>query len=189
MNKLSLLAALTLCSCSAMQGGAPVQDGSAARNRLTVYFGQRSLDDGDYEPVDEQAAFGLEFARGGQESIGWEFGLMGSRDEDEILGVDVEATTGELYGGVRKEFGNSTVRPYVGGGVSFINSEVEVSGIGSADDTSVAGYLHAGVAFQLNDIIVLGLDLRGLFGSDLELAGFDTDADYTQFALFLGFNL
>ena len=32
-----------------------------------------------------------------------------------------------------------------------------------------------------------GLDLRFLFGSDLELGNVDTDADYGQLAFFLGF--
>lgn len=165
------------------------QEGAAApSNQLSIYLGQRALDEDDYEPVEDQAMFALEFAHEPEGStLGWELGLAGSADESEILGTDVEGATGELYGGVRKTFGSGAIRPVLGGGLSFIRSAVEVSGVGDDDDASLAGYVHGGVQFQLSTTFSLGLDARVLFGSDLEIAGVETDADYGQLALVLGF--
>jgi hypothetical protein len=178
---------LILASCSAV---APAEQvGSSARdNRISLYLGQRNLDEDDYSPVDEQPTFGVEFAHESAGSpVGFEVGIMGSKDDGSDSGFDLEASTRELYAGVKKTFGSDVVRPYVGGGLSFINSKVEVSGVGDDDDSSLAAYLHGGVGFQVSDAIVLGVDLRFLFGSDITLAGFDTDADYAQLAVFFGF--
>jgi len=79
---MSILALLAVSGCSAVPGPARPHDGGFPQNRIGLYLGQRALDEDDYEPVDEQAAFGLEFSSGGQESVGWEFGLFGSYDED-----------------------------------------------------------------------------------------------------------
>lgn len=156
-------------------------------SRVTVYLGQRSLDEGDWAPVEDQATFGVEFAREPAGStIGWEIGLLGSADETTVAGFDVEATTGELYGGVRKTFGSGVARPYVGGGLSFINAEVDVSGLGSFDDSSPAAYAHAGISFDVTPSFFLGLDLRLLLGSDMTIGGISGDADYTQLAVHLG---
>ena len=190
--KLALcLASLSLASCAALPSGSPVQDPSAAReNRISLYLGQRNLDEDDWAPVDEQATFGLEFSQERLGSaIGWEVGLMGSADDDDVAGLDVEVTTGELYGGVRKTFGDGVVHPYVGGGLALINLKADVSGVGDDDDGSAAGYAHGGVAFAVSESFFLGLDLRLLFGSDVTIAGFDSDADYGQLALLLGWSL
>lgn len=49
-------------------------------NRIAIYLGQRSLDENDYEPVEDQATFGLEFSQEHRNSVvGWEIGLMGTR--------------------------------------------------------------------------------------------------------------
>lgn len=113
---------------------------------------------------------------------------MGSADDDTISGVDVEAATGELYGGVRKSFGEGTVRPYVGRGLSIIRAAIDVEGGDEEDDVAPALYLHGGVAFAITPTFGLGLDLRGLFGSDIELNGVEGDADHGQLAIFLGFS-
>jgi opacity protein-like surface antigen len=184
---------LLLASCAAAPAavrpataeGAPSE---SKPNRIALYLGQRSFDEDDYAPVEDQFTFGLEFAQEYRDSpVGWEIGLMGSADESSVGGFDVEGSTGEIYGGVRKSFGSERIRPYVGAGVSFINSDFEVVGVGSDDDSSVGAYAHGGVAFEITPSFLLGLDLRGLFGTDIEIAGFQTDADYLQFAIFAGF--
>lgn len=188
--KLALcLAFLGLTSCAAVHSGVPAQDSPAARdNRISLYLGQRSLDEDDWSPVEDQPTFGIEFSQERAGSVvGWEVGLMGSTDDDTLGGFDVEGSTSELYGGVRKSFLEGALHPYVGGGLSFINGEVKVSGVGSDDDSSVAGYAHGGIDWAVSELIHLGLDLRLLFGSDLDIAGSSGDADYGQLALFIGF--
>lgn len=166
--------------------------------RISLLLGQRSLDEDDWAPVEDQATFAVEYSLENPGApVGWEVGLAASKEDGDVrilnTNVDVEGTTSELYGGVRKSFGEpgATVRPYVGGGLSFINAELEVSVPGdseSADDSSIAAYAHGGLAFDVSESFFLGVDLRLLFGSDLSIEGFDTDADYTQFAFVLGFS-
>lgn len=190
MKSVSLLTLLLLTACAAV----PNQAGPDAHypetrldNRVTVYLGQRNLDEDDYRPVDEQGTFGIEFAHESTDSaVGWEFGLMGSAAEETAGGFDIEGRTGELYGGVRKTLLDGSVHPYIGGGVAYITSEVEVIGVGEDDDSSVAGYAHIGVTADITPAFFLGLDLRVLFGSDLTISGLDTDADYGQLAVMLG---
>jgi opacity protein-like surface antigen len=110
---------------------------------------------------------------------------MGSSDEGKFAGFNVRGRTGEVYAGVRKAFGNDTVRPYLGGGLSIIRGEVDAAGSDDSD-TSAAAYLHAGVEFLISPTFFLGLDIRGLFGSSIDMGGVNGDADYTQGAFTFG---
>ncbi|MSR62603.1 MAG: hypothetical protein EXS08_09190 [Planctomycetes bacterium] len=101
----------------------------------------------------------------------------------------MSGATAEFYGGVRKSFGSGSVRPLFGAGLSAIAAAVDVSGVGDDDDSSLAGYVHGGVGIDLGESLTAGIDVRLLFGSDLEIAGVSTDADYGQVALFFGINL
>jgi hypothetical protein len=190
----TLLLGSSLAACAAVpSSGIPDQQGSAAEanprsNRVSIYLGQRSLDEDDYQPVEDQGTIGVEFSQELPDSvIGWEVGLTGSGDGDEILGIDIAAATAELYGGVRKSFGSDSVRPYIGAGLSVISVAVDTDVSAEEDDGSLGLYAHGGVNFQISPLFSLGVDLRGLFGSDIHLSGVDTDADYVQFALVAGF--
>jgi opacity protein-like surface antigen len=177
---------LALASCAASPSPAPER--VAKDNRISIYLGQRNLDEDDWDPVDQQAVFGVEYAREkAGDAIGFEVGLMGSTDDDTVAGVDIEGTVSELYAGVRKTFGEDVVRPYVGAGLSYVSAKVDIEGFGDDDDQSGAIYLHGGVDFDITESFFLGLDLRFLFGSDIELLGESGDADYGQLALALGF--
>jgi opacity protein-like surface antigen len=182
------LAALGLASsaaCAAVQ--AVPQPTPTTEGQITAYLGQRSLDDDDWHPVDDQLTVGVEYAQERMSNpIGWEVGLMASKDEGHVAGSDVEGHTAEVYGGIHKTFGSDTLRPYVGAGLAVIRASVEGPGPDD-DDASAAAYAHGGISFALSDEMRLGLDLRFLLGSDIELNGFDTDADYVQLAVGLAF--
>lgn len=183
---MKLIAATSLAFLGSCMAVAPQGAGSpppaAPEKQFSLYLGQRSLDSTDWSPVEDQATFGIEFSQESTGSaIGWEVGLAGSSDDS----GSITGSTGELYGGVRKSFGSDTVRPYVGGGLSFINATAEV-GSASEDDSSLAGYVHGGLQFLVSQTFAIGLDIRLLFGSSLTIAGFDTDADYGQAALTVG---
>ncbi|MFN0009116.1 MAG: outer membrane beta-barrel protein [Planctomycetota bacterium] len=189
--KLPLCLALSsLAACAAVQSSSPTPvpvSGAERENRLGIYLGQRQLDEDEWSPLDEQPMFGLEYSRETQgDTVGFEVGIMGSADEDTVAGSDVEVSTGEFYGGIRKTFGEEVFRPYVGAGLSLVNLEVDTSGLGDDDDASAAFYAHGGLAILASEALLIGLDLRFLIGSDIEIAGVDTDADYVQLALFLG---
>jgi len=150
------------------------------------------LDTGDWEPVEDQPTFGLEYSNENPaQSIGWEIGFMASEEDDNIGAFDVEGSTSELYGGIRKSFETEgAVRPYLGGGLALITAEGEVALGGlsaSEDDSSPALYLHGGIAFDVSDAFFIGVDLRILTGSDITFGEYDGDADYTQLAIVLGF--
>jgi len=156
-------------------------------NRVSVYLGGRSLDEDDYDPVDRQGVLGIEFARETPGSgIGWEVGVFASAKEDDVAGIDVEGSTREIYAGLRKSFGDQIIRPVIGVGAALINSKIDGNGQDD-DDSSLAAYAHVGIGADVSPSVTLGLDLRFLFGSDLELGGVDTDADYGQLAFFVGF--
>lgn len=186
-----LLLPLVLESCAATSQGpaasGPVPTSSAPERKIALYLGGRKLDKDQWDPTEEQGVFGVEFSEEPRsERIGFELGLMASRDEATLFGTGVTGSASELYGGIRKTFGQETVHPYLGAGLAFIQGKIEVDGAGSDDDNSLAGYAHAGVDVDLGNSFVLGLDVRALFGSDITLAGVDGDVDYTQVALRLG---
>jgi len=185
-----------LAACASTGPGQEPYAASGAVQRAALYVGQRSLDEGDWEPVEDQATLGLEYSREDPAApVGWELGLFASQDDadERFAGIDfeVDGRTTELYGGVRKTFGSeSRVRPYVGGGLSLIDARIEVKALGDTedgDDDSIAGYLHGGLLFDLTESGYAGVDLRILVGSDIEIDGVEGDADYEQLALVVGF--
>src|SRR5688572_22965646 len=152
-------------------------------NALDLLVGKRSLDEDFWTPVDEQVAFGLQYA--GQTSgsvIGFETGLFYSQ-EDDVETVDVppvgpvevelDASLVEFYVGLHKSFGTteSLLRPYLGAGLTtiLVSAEGEVEGMGSVedDDATLGFYLHGGLPFQVTESFRIGLDARLVTGTDV----------------------
>jgi hypothetical protein len=158
-------------------------------HRLSLFVAQRSLDEQDYQPVERQPTLGIEYANESREDrFGWEVALFASRDEDDSAGVEYTGSTREASFGIRKSFGTRKARPYVGGGLAYVDAKVDPSGAASDSDGSFAGYFHFGFDVPVTPSFLLGLDIRVLHGSELEIAGLDTDADYAQVALKIGFS-
>lgn len=191
MKLLRPLVLALLCSCAANpapQAGSERDPALPFRDQqISVYFGERSLQDDEFwAPNEDQFAFGVEYSQEGRTApVGWEVGLAGGFDESDLSGTTWTGTTTELYAGLRKSFGGAEVRPYVGGGFSMIDGEWETGGL-SAQDSSMAGYLHGGIEWLTGESFGIGLDVRWLFGSDLTIAGIEGDADYLQAALKFG---
>jgi hypothetical protein len=184
----SSLVALLFASCAGAPNRAQEMTTADRSNRVSLYFGGRQLDDDDYEPVDEQFTYGIEYVREPAGSvIGFEVGAMGSESREHESGFDVKGRTGEIYAGLHKTLGHDVIRGQFGAGVSYIQSKIDIEGIGDDDDTSFAGYVHGGITADLGTTAYIGLDLRFLFASDMTLGGANTDANYGQLALMLGF--
>jgi hypothetical protein len=195
------LSVLAFASCSAVPTqNYPIPKGpDPAANHFTgsLVLAGRELDN-DWKPVEEQYALGFEVSgRPGFSRFGWEMGISGSTEEDSVgNGVDQVDFTGsfyEFYAGARFWVldPDARVQPYVGAGFSAINAKAEIDqGPAHAkdDDTSAAAYAHIGVLVPLGASFHVGVDARILFGSDIELEGFDTDADYQQLAFLLGWS-
>lgn len=187
MKWIAVLPLLASVSCSAVSDQARGNlTGAAYPNRATFYLGGRKLDEGDWNPVEEQGVFGAEFARC-EKTVGWEVGVLGSADETKIGGVNSEGRTSELYGGLRFEFGDSLVRPYIGVGATAISMKLDVDSVGDDDDGTLGAYVHGGITIDVTPRVYIGLDARGVVGSEVRVLGVDRDVDYRQLALALGF--
>lgn len=177
---------LSFCACAA-----PAPSAEPAGSLLSVYLGQRTLDSDDWRPVEDQPTVGVEYARQPADgSLGFEVGVLASEEDGEVGGADLEGSTREIYLGARQAFGPDPDGPgYLGGGLAFVHAETEAfTGGGSADDDGSPGlYFHAGAAFDVTRSVSLGIDLRVLAFTDLEIAGIETDANYVQLALVLAF--
>jgi hypothetical protein len=181
---LFLLAVLAACASDRNPSGDNLNAASRT-NRVSVYVGKRQLDHGDWEPVDEQLAFGLDFAHV-PDAIGWEIGLQGSRDSREESGLDIRGEMTEISAGLRVQAGDDVIRPYAGAGVAWLNAEIDADVVDD-DDDSFAAYAHAGLTCDMGPSFYIGFDGRIVFGSSLSLLGDDTDADYAQLAVLVGF--
>jgi hypothetical protein len=145
-----------------------------SRGDVNFIFGTKLLDDGEWGSLDEQDAYGVEVSWGDES---WPFLIatdyLVSNDEQGIF----EGTTTELDVGVRKIWEKGRVRPYIGGGIAFINGEIEISGSGSDDDSAIGGWIGGGVLWRLGPRFNLGFSARvsraepELFGIDAESGG------------------
>jgi len=84
-------------------------------------------------------------------------------------GMTDQGHTTELHFGLRKIFMNQhpKIKPYVGGGVSFMSAdqEYEVNNQDTRqDDEGVGGWFGAGMYYEIISMLVLGLDARLSYG-------------------------
>ncbi len=159
-------------------------------NSVNGYVGARSLDNDDWEDVDEPTVVGIDgvMALSG-EWLGLEGGWLRSEDDTSSSGSfsDLELTLDEFFLGLRFTPWHFLIEPYGSAGVTYLDSSVDATsgGMSANDgDESVAGYARLGAALRLG-LFRFGLDGRAVAGSDLDLNG-DTDVDYYQLALFAG---
>jgi opacity protein-like surface antigen len=191
---LAFLVPLAACAAAPASVSPASAGGEYRASKLELYLGGRALHESDWHPVEDQAAIGMEFVHEGHDApVGFEFALFGTQKtkEDAFGAIDATGSTGELSAGVRKTFlkDDSRFHPYVGGGVALISARNEgaVSGASAHDDdTSGALYMHGGVELDLSPSFLIGLDLRFLGGTDMELFGKDASADYGQLAFLIG---
>jgi hypothetical protein len=166
-------------------------------SKIDVYVGVRDLRGNEWDPVQDQGVIGLEYVHEDPtDAMGFELGLFGSRKTkgDVQIGgslFDVRGQTSEFSAGVRKTFWteSGSIYPYVGLGISAIRAQIrrESGGVTSDDADSTAGlYAHGGFALALGPSLTLGLDLRVLGGTKVQLFGQNGNADYAQLALVLG---
>lgn len=170
----------------------PLQVGRGeALQNFNLILGIRHMENDVWGELDDQPVIGFEFDRRSRNSaLGFEVGFSSAYDWQSVGIADLETWSFELYAGPRVTLGdpNSTFHPYVGAGVSWFYTDLETfTGVTQRDsDDSFAGYAHTGVYFDAGGSTNIGVDLRGMFGSDLKLSGISADGDYYQIALILG---
>ena len=152
-------------------------------------LGAKALDKDDWEPVEEQGEFGIHVDFRKQEwPVNIAIAILGSAGEGDIGGVDIDGTTSELRFGVKKIWEpNEIMRPFLGGGLSLMNAEVDINGLGSDDGSGVGFWLSGGVYWTLNNSFNLGFEL-GYSQGDVDIAGYDANAGGGHAALILGYH-
>lgn len=150
---------------------------------VNVYGGLRELesDEASDADLDEQTVYGADLVwKTSLPFTAIEGGIFRSEEDS---GGD-ELTTDEFFVGARITPWTFLISPYASAGVTYVDSEFEGGGNSDSDDV-VAYYLRIGAAVTLA-MFRVGLDARGLFGSDVEFNGSDTDLDGYQLTAFIG---
>ena len=163
-----------------------------ASGNVNFLLGVKNLDSADWEPFEEQAAFGvLVDFKGPTWPISMAIDILGSYDEETILGIETEASTTEIDVGVRKiwEVQGSSIRPFIGGGIAFINGEIKATNVltASVDDSGTGIWLNGGVYWTLGQHFNLGLQAR-YSRAEITLLGIDVEAGGTHAAFMLGYH-
>lgn len=159
---------------------------------VNFILGTKFLDTGDWKPSEEQAAFGVlvDFKQQNW-PISIAIDLLGSYEEETALGVKTEFGTGEFDIGVRKiwEVSGSTIRPFIGGGLAFINGKKETTDVisTSVDDDGTGIWLNGGIYWTLGQHFNLGLQAR-YSRAEISLAGNDIEAGGTVAGIMLGYH-
>ena len=154
---------------------------------ISGYIGQKSLDDDDWGDIDRQGSLGLMFDFKKQSwPVSIALDVIVSGNEHEKDGIKTEGGSLELDLGVRKifELSNSSIRPYIGGGLALIGAGAKntVGGsiISDEDDTGTGAWIGGGMYYAATKSLNIGLDLRysqaevTLLDEDVEAGGFHT---------------
>ena len=188
--KLSILAA-----CALLAGAVSAEE-MAGNTQFLI--GQRYLDD-SWKPLDEPSMFGVEvdFAPA-QSPVHVALGGFLSSDKQHVstpfygstgsVEVDMlELSAGFLWHPLRR----GVVRPYVGAGIvriyAAIDSEFGFFG-SSENDESFGFYGNGGLFFKVGERFNIGIDGRVVRGTKLDFSGTETNGNYEQVALLLGFS-
>ena len=168
---------------------------------VNFLVGQKWLDKDDWEPFEEQPEFGVLTSFGRPDwPVHVALDVFGSSDEREVFDPSIpaaattRASTFELGAGVRKTWSlgkNGGTRPYVGGGIAFIDGEVEIEVFGlttSVEDDAIGPWVSGGVFWRLGKRFNIGFDAR-YTSADIELAPGtgEVDAGGLHAGLLLGF--
>jgi len=159
---------------------------------VNFFLGKKSVDSEYWAPVDDPVEFGVlvDFKPSGW-PISVALDALGSYDQVTEGGIKFEGTTSEFNAGVRKiwQVSGSSVRPYIGGGLAFINAEFKGTGFNtvSDDDKGTGIWLNGGIYWTLGQHFNLGLDLR-YSEADVTLFGLEGKAGGTHAGLLLGYH-
>ena len=155
-------------------------------------LGAKALDKDDWDPVEEHGEFGIhvDFRRH-EWPVNLAMALVVSAGEDDIEGFSFEAITSEWRFGVKKIWEPTQVmRPFIGGGVALIGSELEADYYGvsvSDDDIGFGVWISGGLYWTLNECFNLGLEL-GYSTAEVTLFDVDVDAGGGHAGLILGYH-
>ena len=173
-------------------------------------YGPRYLDDPLWEPIDGDEAFGLDVTWGRDSwPVRLAFGFSDAGDSNldecntgffwgdycppENIGSILERSIFDISVGItRYWFPLERMEIYVGAGASFVEISAENSPDGFVDeDESGALYAQSGLLWVIplkesRYFLHLGVDVRFLTGTSLDVFGVDVDADSYQIGFVFG---
>ena len=176
----AVASALLLTSLSMAHADAATGTNNFSGN-ISGYLGQKSLDDNDWDNLDRQGSLGMIFDFKKQSwpvSIALDVIISGNEDKDD--GIKTEAGSLETHIGVRKifELSNSSMQPYIGGGIAIIGTSIRNRSGGSTiskdDETATGVWIGGGMYYAATRSLHVGLDLRY---SEAEVEIFDEDRE------------
>lgn len=169
---------------------------NAWTGNVNGFLGAKILDEDDWAPLDEQFEGGILFdIRNTSWPISIAIDFLASYDEEDVsvavlnfgtFNTNLEGNTTEFNLGVRKIWDTpSVVRPFIGGGIAFINAEIKGTALGisvSDDDSGVGVWFDGGAYVTLGGHFNIGVDVRWskaevtLFNVDGEAGGWHVGA-------------
>ena len=165
---------------------------------IDLLLASRAYDETDWAPVETQTSFGALLTRRIGEG-GWavEVGASTSSDEARLTdGVDVleleaEFMEASLAARYFIEVPDSKAEAYFSLGLAWQESTIKARILGGGpsmdeSESSIGALLGVGVGWRATDLLRVGLDLRGVLGSEAEFEGIDISTDYAQFGVFVG---
>jgi hypothetical protein len=137
---------------------------------ISGYIGLKNMNSSDWPDLDTHFAMGVIFdIKKDSWPIRIALDIFDTGDKHEHDGMEDLGHTTEFQLGVRKIFMNkdSNIQPYFGGGAAFMYAEQEFevnNTITKQDDRDVGVWLGAGMYYEINPRLVLGLDVRYSYG-------------------------
>lgn len=164
----------------------------SAYGGVEMLLGFRSLDDRSFGRVRHPGAFGMQVLLAIEDlPLAVELGGHYSQDDDGRHGGFV-TRGGQIFEGsvgLRLAFNaeHGKVVPYVGCGVNALHASLDDRFLNQrASDFSTGYYVHAGILLYTGGNSYVGLDWRGVDGTDVALLNGDDTLDYHQLTIVLG---
>ncbi|MEQ1801082.1 MAG: outer membrane beta-barrel protein [Gammaproteobacteria bacterium] len=151
-------------------------------------LGVRSLQDDLWDGLDNQVAFGVTADFGlGELPLYLATGLVVSVDDGGEGFGDATGAVADLSVGLKLMPTEGNIRPYIGAGIASVGASIDTD-FGDDDDQSFGYYIGGGALFRIGGHFTLGVDVRYLGGTDIELFGFEGDADSLTATALIGYS-
>jgi opacity protein-like surface antigen len=181
-----VLLMLVLCPAQALAGG-----------DASLVFGRKSIGDSTIEQygADSQTEMGVAVSMDFDWPVMLAVDLLASSGDKTIVVSDqprlefwTDVETTELDVGVRKYWGKKKLKPYIGGGLAYVQLEsiqIESGDLGfpgsdyfdtiiDDSDSSIGFWLNAGFLYRVGQYLNIGVDIRHS-DADADLLPFDAD--------------
>ncbi len=179
---------------------------AAGAGNINLFGGVKNLDQDVWSPVESQPEYGVEITLGG---TGWPVMLaldaLQSSDEEDQEALTLKGTTTEVNVGIRKIWEKGRARPFIGGGVAWIDAEteaeapplpgtpglnlfpeVEPGSSATESDSGTGLWGGAGVFWRLGSYFNLGISAR-FSGAKVTIRGDEEQAGGLHAGILLGF--